>query len=109
MTGYYTTEDLFLRNQELGYEFSKEFEIMDIPKDLLRSTRTYIPTNTNKLSDANYKFQNLSTSLPPVKETKNENLTTEESTKYQKELMGSIKPTYSGGNNLNSETPSYHK
>ena len=105
MTGYYTTEDLFLRNQELGYEFSKEFEIMDVPKDLLRSTRTYIPTNTNKLSDANYKFQNLSTSLPPVKETKNENLTTEESTKYQKELMGSIKPTYSGGNNLNSETP----
>ena len=34
MTGYFTTNELFIKNRDIGYEFAKDFEIMDIPKDM---------------------------------------------------------------------------
>ena len=39
MTGYFTTEELFEKNRELGYEFTKDYEIMELPKDLTKSLR----------------------------------------------------------------------
>ena len=39
MTGYFTTEELYEKNKEIGIEFTKDFEIMELPKDLLKTLK----------------------------------------------------------------------
>ena len=45
MTGYFTTEDLFEKNMQLAYEFTKDYEIMDFPKDFLKSLKPSFTVN----------------------------------------------------------------
>ena len=42
MTGYYTTEELFEKNRGIAFEFAKDFEIMEMPKDFLKSMKSSI-------------------------------------------------------------------
>ena len=43
MNGYFTTEELYEQNKELSLEFTKEYEIMELPKEI---TKTLKPTLT---------------------------------------------------------------
>ena len=33
MTGYYTTEEIYKKNQQISLSFAKDYEIMEMPKD----------------------------------------------------------------------------
>jgi hypothetical protein len=105
MTGYYTTEKLFKKNRELGFAFSKDFEIMEIPKEFMKPTRTTMAPGQIKSSEANNKLQN--SLLPIIKEQKSENIpSTEEQNKSQKEAASSIKPSNTIiGTNIFNENP----
>ena len=77
MTGYFTTEDLFEKNRELGIEFTNDFEIMEMPKESLKSMKqTFTMKETSKTSNnldpRENKLLSVSTMLPSIKET-NEN------------------------------------
>ena len=43
MNGYFTTEELYEQNKELSLEFTKDYEIMELPKEI---TKTLKPTLT---------------------------------------------------------------
>ena len=66
MTGYFTTEELFEKNQELSLEFTKEFEIMEKP--LLKQS---VITATNKpgITDVKEPKENIKESQ--IENTKN--------------------------------------
>ena len=77
MTGYFTTEDLYQKNKEISLEFTKEYEILELPKDLLKTikpTMTVVgskPPNNNDPRD-NKKLS--SSAMPPtIQEQSNEN------------------------------------
>ena len=71
MTGYYTTKDLYEKNQSIGLELAPDFEIMELPKELqknIRQTATIrqpLDTKENALLSA-------STIVPSINEV-NEN------------------------------------
>ena len=73
MTGYYTTEELFKKNKKLGL-FSRDFEIMEIPKDFQRSLKTSVsPIGIRKAESSESNIRSLNSSmLPPIKEQPNE-------------------------------------
>ena len=71
MTGYFTTEELFEKNRELGLEFTKEYEIMEIPKEFKALKQSL--TIKDSLRSSNYeskenKLLSVSTMLPSIKE-----------------------------------------
>ena len=71
MTGYFTTEELFEKNRELGLEFTKEYEIMEIPKEFKAMKQSL--TIKDSLRSSNYeskenKLLSVSTMLPSIKE-----------------------------------------
>ena len=72
MTGYYTTEDLYGKNREIGLEFAKDFEIMEMPKEFFKSIKSSIGLNYNKtstiLDNKDNKLVSTSTMLPSIKE-----------------------------------------
>ena len=73
MTGYYTTEELYKKNKKLGF-FSRDFEIMEIPKDFQRSLKTsFSPISLRKSESTETNVRSLNSSmLPPIKEQPNE-------------------------------------
>jgi len=75
MTGYFTTNELFIKNRDIGYEFAKDFEIMDIPKDIMKNMKSSLQINKSKSSNIDIRdFQILSAStmLPSIKEKEQE-------------------------------------
>ena len=70
MTGYFTTEELFEKNKEIGIEFTKDFEIMELPKDLLKTLKI----GPTKSSNAEMKENKIMSppALTTIKEQENE-------------------------------------
>ncbi len=72
MTGYFTTEKLFEKNRELGLEFTKDYEIMELPKDTKPLKQSLTIKESNIKSSNNESRENKlissSTMLPPIKE-----------------------------------------
>ena len=95
MTGYFTTEELFEKNREIGLEFARDFEIMDIPKDISKSIKSSLALNYSKSSTADpreNKILSASTMLPTAKEKEKE----------KEQLNENIKK------NINPDTKSYN-
>ena len=81
MTGYFTTEELYEKNRELALEFTKDYEIMELPKEnLLKQSLTMVAGKTEQKEN---KFTGSSPNLPAIKEQKNEK---------QNEKKKSLKP-----------------
>ena len=74
MTGYFTTEELYEKNRELGLEFTKEYEIMELPKDikLMKSSMTIRDNKSLNRDPRENKLLSASTMLPSIKEMPNE-------------------------------------
>ena len=78
MTGYYTTEEIYKKNQQISLSFAKDYEIMEMPKDFqkLKPALTLVQNRSSNLENRESKFINSSKFLPPIKESINENVDT---------------------------------
>ena len=79
MTGYYTTEEIYKKNQQITLSFAQDFEIMEIPKDVqkLKPTLTLFPNRSSNIdNNRESRILNSSKALPPIKESINENVDT---------------------------------
>ena len=79
MTGYFTTEDLYKKNREIELEFTKDYEIFELPKDSLKaikSTMTIAPGRNISPNDNNDSKDNkkiiINLNPPNVPEKENE-------------------------------------
>ena len=109
MTGYYTTEELFKKNKKLGL-FSRDFEIMEVPKDFQRSLKSsFSPIGIRKAESTETKdIRSLNSSvLPSIKEQPNENANKNESTEDKNgDNKNNIRPANTIiGASLTTETP----
>ena len=72
MNGYYTTEELYKKNIDLGFEIPIDFEIIEKSKDSLKSARTTSSSIQFKSDLKDNKLLSVST-LPAIKEHENDN------------------------------------
>ena len=76
MTGYFTTEELYQKNKEISLEFTKDYEILELPKELtktIKSTNTMVVPKPQINEPRDKRILTASSVLPTIPEQPNNN------------------------------------